>query len=174
MNIIKKPNEDAFLLNEPKLADLIPDDGLLVEHMKANLKRTKEFFMALPEDKLNYRYASGKWNIREILNHLSDMERIYAYRALRFARNDATGLPGFDDKQYVHHSRANERTILDLFKEFETVRYATISLAESFDETALTQSGKANGNTASVSAILYHIAGHELHHIKIIKERYLH
>jgi uncharacterized damage-inducible protein DinB len=173
MKLIKKPNDEEFHANEPVLANLLPDDGLLLEHMIANLKSTKEFLLSLSEDKLMYRYAKEKWTIKEVLIHLIDMERIYTYRALRFARNDQTELPGFDDKQYVYHSGAIDRDILSLLKELEAVRYSTIAMVEGFDEKALTRSGTINGKPVSVRALLYHIAGHELHHIKIIKERYL-
>ncbi len=120
-----------------------------------------------------YRYAKDKWTIKEVLIHLIDMERIYACRALRFARNDQTGLPGFDGGQYVYSSGANNRDISDLLDELEAVRHSTIAMVEGFDEKALIRSGTINGKPVSVRALIYHIAGHELHHIKIIKERYL-
>ena len=173
MKLIKKPNDEEFHANEPIFANLLPDDRLLLEHMIANLKSTKEFLLSLSEDKLMYRYAKEKWTIKEVLIHLIDMERVYTYRALRFARNDQTGLPGFDDKHYVYHSGAINRDILSLLKELEAVRYSTIAMVEGFDENALTRSGTINGKPVSVRALIYHIAGHELHHIKIIKERYL-
>ena len=173
MKLIKKPNDEEFHANEPLLANLVPDDGLLLEHMIANLKSTKEFLLSLSEDKLRYRYAKDKWTIKEVLIHLIDMERIYTYRALRFARNDQTELPGFDDKHYVFHSGAINRDVLSLLKELEAVRYSTIAMVEGFDENALARSGTINGKPVSVRALIYHIAGHELHHVKVIKERYL-
>ena len=127
MKLIKKPGDQEFHGNEPILSNLLPDDGLLLEHMIANLKSTKEFLMSLSEDKLMYRYAKDKWTIKEVLIHLLDMERIYTYRALRFARNDQTELPGFDDKHYVFHSGAIDRDILSLLKELEAVRYSTVA-----------------------------------------------
>ena len=117
MKLIEKPNEEEFHANESILANLLPTDGLLLEHMVANLKSTKEFLLSLSDDKLMYRYAKDKWTIKEVLIHLVDMERIYTYRALRFARNDQTELPGFDDKHYVYHSGARDRDILSLLKE---------------------------------------------------------
>ena len=105
--------------------------------------------------------------------HLIDDERIYAYRALRFARNDQTELPGFDQDDYAIESAANERSLDDLLEEFAAVRRSTIALFNSFDERVWTRSGVASGNVMSVRAAAYHIAGHELRHLNIIKERYL-
>jgi len=120
-----------------------------------------------------YRYAEGKWTIREILIHLIDMERIYGYRMLRFARNDQTILPGFDADKYILLSNANARDISDLLNELEAVRYSTIALLNGFTDEALLQTGIMNGHPVSVRALVYHIAGHELHHMDIIKKRYL-
>lgn len=174
MKLIKKPNDEEFHPNEPVMvAHLIPDDGLLLEHMITNLKSTKEFILSLSEDKLMYRYAKDKWTIKEVLIHLIDMEHIYTYRALRFARNDKTVLPGFDDNHFVYNSGANDRDILSLLNELEAVRYSTIAMVEGFDENALMRFGTVNGKLVSVRALIYHLAGHELHHIKIINERYL-
>lgn len=129
--------------------------------------------MSLPEDKLLHRYDVGKWTIKEVIVHLVDLERIYSYRALRFARKDPIELPGFDGDRYVLASRANERAVSNLLAEYETVRQATVSMAEGFDEEALAAAGVANGHRVTVATLLYHIAGHEMHHVQIIKERYL-
>jgi uncharacterized damage-inducible protein DinB len=129
--------------------------------------------LSLPEEKLTYRYAKNKWTIKEILVHIIDDERIYAYRALCFARNDKTELPGFEQDDYALFSNANERSIENILNEYEAVRNATITLFESFDEAALLRKGIANKNGATVRALGYHLAGHELHHINIIKEKYL-
>jgi hypothetical protein len=152
---------------------LLPDDGLVLKHLEENLKATENFILSLPEEKLTFRYDEGKWTIKEILAHLSDDERIYAYRALRFARNDKTELPGFEQDAYALYSGANARDIKDLLKEFATVRNATISLFEGLEREALLRVGVADGNVMSVRAAAYHIAGHEMRHINIIRERYL-
>ncbi|KAA9038231.1 DinB family protein [Ginsengibacter hankyongi] len=152
---------------------LLPDDGLLLKHLKENFDKTKEFIFSLPEEKLTYRYAKDKWNIKEILVHIIDDERIYAYRALCFARNDKTELPGFEQDDYATFSNANNRSIENILNEYESVRNATITLFESFDKTALLREGVANKNKVTVRALGYHLAGHELHHINIIKEKYL-
>jgi uncharacterized damage-inducible protein DinB len=173
MKIIMKPNNEEYHANELRLADLIPNDGLLLEHLATNLEITKKFILSVAEDKLLYRYAEGKWSIKEVIIHLIDMERIYTYRALRFARNDKTILPGFDDNEYVKHSGANNRDIFDLFKELKAVRGSTIAMIEGLEKEAFIRSGIINGKSVSARALLYHIAGHELHHLKIIREKYL-
>lgn len=126
-----------------------------------------------------YRYAEGKWNIKEILVHLIDDERIYTYRAMRYARNNETLLPGFDEKSFVHYSEASSRTLESIFDEYDKVRQSTISLFQYLPEDSLWRkgatlvAGSEMKNFRTVRALLYHIAGHELHHIKIIKERYI-
>jgi len=173
MKKIEKPKAGEFAPYTMMYIGLLPDDGLILKHLKDNLKITKDFILSLPEEKLTYRYAEGKWTIKEILVHIIDDERIYAYRALRFARNDKTELPGFEQDDYARHSGANERDIKGILAEFAAVRKATISLFNGLDSQSLTRTGVASGNVMSVRAAAYHIAGHELRHINIIKERYL-
>jgi len=170
---IEKPKDGEFPPYAIMYIKLLPDDGLLLKHLKENFDKTKEFMLSLPEEKLTYRYAKNKWTIKEILVHIIDDERIYAYRALCFARNDKTELPGFEQDDYALFSNANERSIENILNEYEAVRNATITLFESFDEAALLRKGIANKNRATVRALGYHLAGHELHHINIIKEKYL-
>jgi uncharacterized damage-inducible protein DinB len=173
MKKIEKPKEGEYPPYAVIYIGLLPDDGLVLRHLRENLKATTDFMLSLPEEKLNFRYAEGKWTVKEILAHVADDERIYAYRALRFARNDKTELPGFEQDAYALHSRANGRTVKSLLREFAAVRRATIALFESLDDEALARSGVANGNRVTVRALAYHIAGHELRHVNIIKERYL-
>lgn len=173
MRKIEKPKDGEFPPYAIMYIKLLPDDGLLLKHLKENFDKTKEFMLSLPEEKLTYRYAKNKWTIKEILVHIIDDERIYAYRALCFARNDKTELPGFEQDDYALFSNANERSIENILNEYEAVRNATITLFESFDEAALLRKGIANKNKATVRALGYHLAGHELHHINIIKEKYL-
>lgn len=170
---IPKPQQGEYAPYAEMYIKLLPDDGLLIKHLEKNFKKTKSFILSIPRNKLEYRYAPGKWNIKEILVHIIDDERIYAYRALRIARNDKTPLPGFEQDDYIPYSRANERNLRDIFEEFETVRKATISLFKSFNEEDFLRTGFANNHSVSVRALAYHLAGHELHHMNIIKERYL-
>jgi uncharacterized damage-inducible protein DinB len=173
MRLIDKPKASEYPAYANMYIKLLPDDGLILQHLEDNLRATKEFMLLIPETKLNYRYMPDKWTIKEILLHISDDERIYAYRALRFARNDQTELPGFEQDNFAKYSGANSRTVADILEEFSTVRQATISLFANLPTDSLMRDGVADGKRATVRALLYHIAGHELHHVNIIKERYL-
>jgi uncharacterized damage-inducible protein DinB len=150
----------------------VPDDGQLLKHLRENLEQTLAFIRSFPADKLTTPCAPGEWTIQEILVHVADSERIFAYRALRFARHDATPLPGFDQDDYVPVSRANERDIASILAEYAAVRMATCTLFESFDEDTLARMGIASENPMSVRALAYIITGHELHHLKSIRENY--
>lgn len=171
--LIPKPEPDEYPAYAAMYIKWLPDDGRILEHLKAQMERTKTFVEGIPEEKWSYVYAPGKWTIREVLVHIIDDERIYAYRALRFGRGDKTELPGFEQDDYVPYSRANERTIRSILKEYATVRKATLSLFRSFSEEDLLRKGTANKHVASVRGLLYHLAGHELHHLEILKEKYL-
>lgn len=173
MRHIEKPAEGEFAPYTIMYIGLLPDDGLVLQHLRDNLEATKSLIRSLPPEKLTWRYAPEKWTIKEILQHVSDDERIYAYRALRFARNDATELPGFEQDDYTRHTGANGREVEDLIHELDTVRAATISLFEGLPAEALTRSGIANGAVMSVRAAAYHIAGHEMHHVGVIREKYV-
>jgi|SRR6186713_2883785 len=173
MKKILKPNDGEYNPYAIKYIRLLPDDGLVLKHLKENLKRMMSFILSIPEERLMYRYAENKWTIKEILVHIMDDERIFMYRALRIARNDKTPLPGFEQDDYVPYSRANERSLTNIFKEYKTVRNATLSLFNSLSKEDLVRVGTANNHEVNVRALAYHIAGHELHHLNIIKERYL-
>jgi len=127
----------------------------------------------LSEEKLMFSYAEGKWTIKELLQHLIDTERVMCYRALRFSRNDATDLPGFDENLFVENSNGNERTSIDLLEEFTLVRKSTISLFKSFSAKMLSTTGTIDGSIMSVRALGFIVAGHQIHHLKVIRERYL-
>lgn len=139
----------------------------------SNANLVADFFQAIEKDKLDYRYQPEKWSIKDILLHLIDCERIFQYRALRFSRRDKTPLPGFEENDYAIEANATNRSINSLLKEYKTVREATVSLFENFSEQQLQECGEASGNKISVRAVGYIILGHELHHMKIISERYL-
>jgi uncharacterized damage-inducible protein DinB len=173
LRVIEKPGEGEYPAYTHIYLDLLPADGLILQHLENNLKATKKLLTSIPKARLLHRYAEGKWTIKEILGHLVDDERIYVYRGLRFARNDSTELPGFDQDHFARYSEANQREIEDLLDEFTLVRQSTIAFFNSLDDAALIRTGVADGNRASVRALAYHIAGHELRHMNIIRERYL-
>ena len=173
MRIIRKPPVKEYTAHASMYIDLLPDDGRLLEHFANNFITIKKFILSLPPEKLLFRYAEKKWTIKEVLVHIVDDERIYAYRSLCFARNDNRPLPGFDEKDYAYYSGANERGIENIFEEYEAVRKSTIALFNGLPEEAFSRIGIADNRHASVSAMAFHMAGHELHHFNIIKERYL-
>ncbi|WP_299214005.1 DinB family protein [uncultured Dokdonia sp.] len=131
------------------------------------------FFKQIPMTKLSYRYDVGKWTPREVFMHIIDTERIFSYRALRFARKDKVDLLGFDQNDYILPSKADSRTIDSLIKEYKAVRNATIVLFENLDDKMLTEIGMGSGSPMSVRALGFITVGHEKHHVSIIKERYL-
>jgi len=145
----------------------------LFEILNASFEELLETVKDLSEEKMVFRYEEGKWSIKELLQHLIDTERIMSYRALRFSRNDATELQGFDENWYVDNSNGNDRNTLDLLEEFTCTRSASISLFKSFTDEMLVLSGTANESDITVRALGFIIAGHQMHHLKIIKERYL-
>lgn len=128
---------------------------------------------AVGESLGDHRYAEGKWSIKEVIQHLIDCERVFAYRALRFARNDTTALAGFDEDAYAPASQAGRRSLASLRAEHDAVRSSTIALFNSFTAEMLLREGTANGNRFTVRALGWAIAGHELHHLDVITERYL-
>lgn len=173
MKEIQKPKPGEYPPYASMYIDLIPDGGKLLTHLGNNFEATKKLVRSISGERLLFRYAAMKWTIKEVLVHIVDDERIYAYRALRFARNDKTELPGFDQDHFSLNSNANERSIEDILEEYSAVRKATITLFNGLSDQALLRKGTANNNQATVRALGYHIAGHELHHINIIKNKYL-
>lgn len=175
MRMIEKPSPGEYPDYAEMYMSLLPDDGRILEHLKNNYRIVRDFIYGLPPEKLLHRYAEGKWSIKEILVHVVDDERIYAYRALRFARNEQQNLIGFDQDEYAKYSQADGRDLDNIFEEYEAVRNATIALFNGLPEDSLTRMGHGTGtaNDATVRALAYHIAGHELRHLNIIKERYL-
>ncbi|MEO9485340.1 MAG: DinB family protein [Ekhidna sp.] len=130
------------------------------------------FCRSLTEQQGNYRYAPDKWSIKDIILHLIDAERVFAYRAMRFARNDKTELSGFDQNIYAPEGKADERTIHNLLSEFTNVRAATVDMFSSFSEELRQRSGVASGVEMSVEVLGYIISGHLIHHMNVIQERY--
>ena len=131
------------------------------------------FLETIPEERRNYRYAPEKWTIQEVLQHIIDSERVFAYRALCFSRHDATPLPGFDENSYAVYARASTRSWDKIVEEFKVVRRSSELLFRSFDEEQLQARGIASNNPNYVLALGFIIIGHAIHHADIIKERYL-
>ena len=173
MRLIEKPQADEFNPYASMYIDLLPDDGRVLDHMVTHLKMMEDLVAPLTDEFRTTPHAEGEWTINEILLHIIDDERIYAYRALRAARNDSTELAGFEQNPYAEYSEANARTLVSLFDEYTAVRQATITLFANLPEAAFTRSVVANNHAVTVRALVYHIAGHELHHLASIREDYL-
>lgn len=148
------------------------DDAVAILEALGN--ETLAFLRGLPEEKLaGARYASGKWTVKDVVAHLIDDERIFAYRALCLARGETQPLPGFDEKLYAACAAGEDRRWVDLLAEYSIVRAATVVLLRSLPAAAWTRRGTVNGYSATARGLAFHIAGHELHHLRIIRERYL-
>ncbi len=148
-------------------------DSDILTTLEDQMNSTYELLNNIGEDKGNYAYEPGKWTIKEITGHLIDSERVFGYRALRFSRKDNTELAGYEQDDYVANSDYNSRPLAELAEELLNLRKANLSMFRSFTDNMLQMTGVANGSEVSVDALLYIIAGHEKHHINVIKEKYL-
>ncbi len=151
---------------------LVKGENILTE-LESNSKITFEFLKSIPEEKGDYAYADGKWSVKQVIIHITDTERVFAYRTLTIARGDNTHLPGYDENIWADNCDSEKRSLDDVIEEFLSVRKSTVHLVKSFDEKIFSRKGTANNNPASVIALLYVIAGHELHHINVLRERYI-
>lgn len=152
--------------------ELVQTDSLLDE-LNSSVSDLCILLVDLSSKQSEYRYAPGKWSIKELVQHLIDTEKIFIYRALRFVRNDTQELFGYDHNEYVEQSKVDKRSISDLLNELQLQRQLTIQFYKHLDQDDLTKFGKANGSKLSVRAIGYIQIGHVLHHTRIIQERYL-
>lgn len=169
---IARPRADEHAEYFSRYISQVPD-GDLVSMLREQAVETVTLLQDLTPAQANYAYAPGKWTIKQVIGHIIDGERVFVYRAMRFARCDSTELPGFDENAFVDNANFNERTLGDLLEELQVVRASTIQFAKNLDAEALTRRGSANGNGISVRALLYVVAGHERHHAKLLRERYL-
>ncbi|MCB9282522.1 MAG: DinB family protein [Lewinellaceae bacterium] len=169
---IPRPQPSEYAPYYQPFVDLVPEGDVL---RMLNLQKIgfSEFLYSIPDDKWTYHYAPGKFSVAEVLSHIIDTERIFTYRALRFARNDQTALPGYDQDELAVMSGADFRSKSSIETEYLTVRNATIELFRTFDEASLNRVGTASDRELSVRAIPYILVGHELHHLEVIKQRYL-
>ncbi|MHC0445140.1 DinB family protein [Flavobacterium sp. 3-218] len=148
-------------------------DGILIEELEISLHEFIRFVQNIPMDKFDYRYAEGKWTIKDIIQHVIDTERIFAYRALRFSRNDQTPLPSFEENDYAENTDSNKRSIQDLLTELSAVRHSTLLFYKSLSQEQLKRIGTASNNPISVRALGFVMIGHQRHHQKVFEERYL-
>ena len=167
-----RPAKSEFLPYFERYITLVPD-GDVLSTLTTQMSETQALLHGLPASVATYRYAPEKWSVNEVIGHLIDSERIFAARALRFARNDPAPLPGFEQDDYVRNSTFDAYPLSELASELEIVRQSTIFLFRHIDEQAWTRRGVANNAEVSVRALAYIIAGHELHHREVLRSRYL-
>ncbi len=154
-----------------KYVALVPD-GDVVETLRRQAVETAALLRAVPREREEFRYADGKWSVKEVVGHVCDGERVFSHRALRFGRGDETPLPGFDENVYVPAGRFGDRTLASLVEEFLAVREATVRLFDGLPDEAFARAGRANDQPVSVRALAWITAGHERHHVAILRERY--
>jgi hypothetical protein len=168
---IQKPNLENFNAYFKNYVDLVETNDLL-KALESNLIETKAIFEGFLGAKENFAYAEGKWSVKEVLSHIIEVERVFAYRALRFSRQDATELSAYDDDLFVHYSNTANRKLIEMIEEFIFLRKSTIALFSYFNEKMLDFEGKANNNTFTPRLLGFVIVGHTIHHSTVLKERY--
>lgn len=166
-----RPAEDEYAPYAKQYVSLVSGTDVL-DTLAAQLKQTTTLFSGRSERDGDFRYAPDKWTVKEVVGHIADTERIFSYRALRIARGDQTPLSGFEQDDYVRGAHFNSRKVRDLVEEFADVRLASLALFRSLDAEAWVRRGSANNSAVSVRGLAYLIAGHELHHRRILEERY--
>jgi hypothetical protein len=147
--------------------------GELLATLAAQRDSSAALLATIPEAKAGFRYAPGKWSIKEVIGHVADAERVFTYRALRVARADATPLPGFDENAWMAPAAFDRRTLADLAADLRAVRESTLTLFHGFDADAWPRLGTASNHPISTRALAWIVAGHEVHHLRILSERYL-
>jgi uncharacterized damage-inducible protein DinB len=163
--------EDYHPFYQPYIATL--GDVELVEMLRRQLENFPLFISSIPKDKFHYTYSEGKWTVAQVLVHVLDTERVFQYRALRFARNDKTPLPGFDQDKFVMESDAENWNQQEVIENYRTIRKSTIALFEKFSEKTLKIAGIASDSPMSVAALGFICCGHQKHHRNVLRERYL-
>jgi uncharacterized damage-inducible protein DinB len=168
----KRPRQGDYALVYENYIALVPS-GDFLQILQDQRRELVELLSELNEEQAEFRYAPGKWSIKEVLGHVTDAERIFSYRLLRIARGDQTPLPSFEQDGYIRHGNFSERKLEDLLHEFSTVRESTICLVRSLDDAAWLRRGTASQKEVSVLALAFIIAGHERHHRIILEKNYL-
>lgn len=169
--VIGRPESTEYQTYFAKYVSLVPGEDILTT-LQEQADQSLAQLMSVGEEMGDYRYAHGKWSAKEVLGHIVDTERIFAYRALRISRNDQTPMEGFEQDDYIRHGPFQNCRLRDLAQEFACVRHSTLYLFRDLDQGAWLRRGVANKAEVTVRALAYIIAGHELHHLKILKELY--
>lgn len=172
MATLQRPRDDEFAPFYASYIGNVPDDTDVLAYLSAQRNDVVRYMSGLPEELASRRYAEGKWSVRQVLGHLGDSERVFAYRALRIARGDQTPLPGWDQERYVADANFDSRPIGALVADWEAARNATLTLFEGFEPGYWERRGTANDRVVSVRALAYIVAGHTAHHLRILREQY--
>jgi len=167
-----RPSQEEYGAYYHQYVRLVPD-GNIRDILAELLDHTSAYLSDIPEAQGNFRYAPGKWSLKEVIGHISDNERIMGYRLLRIARGDQTPLAGYDQDEFMKGVNFDSSSLADLIDDYIAVRRATLTLLRGLSEEAWTRSGSANNNVLSARSLAYIIAGHEIHHLNVVKERYL-
>ena len=172
MSVLRRPEENEFPPSGKIYVSQVYSDDV-IQVLTEQIGKTAMLLRSLRDEEAMTAYAPGKWTVKQVVGHMSDAERIFAYRILRIARGDTTPLAGFEQNEYVPRAGSNERTLHDLLQEFATVREATFTLLRGLPDEAWDRFGTASGSSVSVRGVVFMMAGHELHHYKILRDRYL-
>lgn len=167
-----RPKQSEYAAFYETYVSRVPEDDLTSAFRK-HTASALAFFTRIPDDKHHFAYAPGKWTLKQLLQHVIDAERVFAYRALNFARKDAHPLPGFDENEFAAVARVDHREWSDMVEEFQFVRNASDHFYRALNEEELSRTGVASGNPVSVRGLGFIILGHAIHHMEVVKERYL-
>ncbi len=168
---IARPEPGEYAPYYEKYISQIPGGNILTT-LDAQRRQTLLLLSGKDEEDGNFRYAPGKWSVKEVLGHVCDAERIFAYRALRISRGDQTPLPGFEQDDYIKNGPFGRVALEEIVEDYIAVRRATLTLLRNLDEAAWARRGTASNNPVTVRALAYMIAGHEVHHRRILEEKY--
>ena len=169
--MLQRPGPDEFASFFQGYIDRVPG-GDVPQHLRAQGERTGALLGRVDEQKGMFRYAPGKWTVKRLVQHVVDGERLFGYRAMCIARGEQGSLPAFDENAYAEHDGSDSRSMASIAAEYASVRAATLTLFAGFDAAAWARRGTANGKAISVRALLWITAGHELHHLAVLRERY--
>jgi uncharacterized damage-inducible protein DinB len=173
MKKITKPSQFEHADYYEHFIQMVNDNTSVLDQLKNNAKQIEHLILSLSEAQLTTPYAEGKWCIKDIVQHLIDCERVFTYRAMRFARHDKTAQPFFDENEFAKAAKANSISIKKILKEYKTTRQATITFYNNLSADTYKRAGIAGNTSTSVRALAWITCGHELHHWKVIREKYL-
>ena len=169
---MNRPDKSEYDPYYERYVSLVENDDI-IDRLASQPTALQDLFTAVPEEKGTYAYAEGKWSIKDLLGHLIDGERMFAYRMFRISRGDQTPIEGFEQDGYIENAHSNQRSFADLLDEFSSLRRANMIFFSNLNDEALSRIGTANNVHISVRALIYIMAGHVEHHLDILKERYL-